>query len=181
MWYEAGHCPGFRLESHGAFMVPAAAFGTPDISTSTSVVSVAEWSHHRGSSWCKLCTAINVSKRPNHQCDSCGVKKILILVHRELFVSVRIGAAWNSRVDPPKLSCFLSNLMTVLGWCDRQVWRTAWKMKQDGDAVDSHVTKHQWGWQNQRPQSATVTSLRLIGRYRPSQLPDQKMEPGSII
>lgn len=86
-------------------------------------------------------------------------------------------------IDPKKLSCFVFKLMTVflLGWCDRQVWCTIWNMKKDGDTVDSHVTKHQWGWQDQRPRSATLTSLQLIGRYRPSQLPDQKMERGSII
>lgn len=66
--------------------------------------------------------------------------------------------------------------VSLLGWCDRQVRCTAWNMKQDGGTVDSHVTKHQWGWQDQRPRSVTLTSLQLIGRYRPSQLPDQKME-----
>lgn len=91
---------------------------------------------------------------------------------------------WDDRVGGPKkkkkkkLSCFSSNLTTVLGWSDGQVWRDAWKMKQEGDAADSRVTKHQRRWQDQRPQSAAVTSLQLIGRYRPSQLLDQKMEKG---
>lgn len=118
--------------------------------------------------------------------------KAFKLSSHSVFIQTNVGMNPHSlfdflRVRPAgwiqKLSCLVFKLMTVLllGWCDRQVCCTVWNIKQDGDTVDSHVTKHQWGWQDQRPRSATLTSLQLIGRYRPSQLPDQEMERGSII
>lgn len=75
-----------------------------------------------------------------------------------------------------RVRCFTQTCDCWMVWGGQSVWCTVWNIKQKWDAADSLVTKHQWKWQKQ----SSLTTRLLIGGYRPTRLPDQKME-GSII